>query len=65
VRFTTDDRVTITDPKDRWYGETGYVEDYYIGLTRELFWLVKLDVREDPLPFHGDQLTLGDNVHAA
>jgi hypothetical protein len=28
VRFATDDRVTITDPKDRWYGEVGYVEDH-------------------------------------
>jgi hypothetical protein len=65
VRFTTDDRVTITDPKDRWYGEVGYVEDHYIGMRGGILWLVKLDVREDALPFTGEQLTLGDNVHAA
>jgi hypothetical protein len=64
VRFSDDDRVTITDPKDRWYGETGTVDDYYIGMTGRTLYVVKLDVREDPIPFTEDQLDLGDNIYA-
>lgn len=64
MKFLTDERVTITDPSDRWYGETGYVDDHYVGMSGAILWLVKLDVREDPLPFTAEQLTTGDNVHA-
>lgn len=63
--FTDDDRVTVTDTRDRWYGETGTVDDFYIGLTGARFYLVRLDTRDDPLPFSAEQLTLGDNLYAA
>lgn len=61
--FLDDERVTITDPSDRWYGETGYVDDWYIGMTGTRLYLVKLDVREDPVPFTETQLTPGDNLY--
>lgn len=64
VRFSDDDRVTITDPSDRWYGEHGIIDGYYVGMTGTVLYLVALDVRDEHVPFTADQLTLGDNIYA-
>jgi hypothetical protein len=56
VRFATDDRVTVTDPKHWNYGEHGIVEDYdYEGRGSTRRYLVSFDGR-DPLPFTVEQL---------
>lgn len=61
--FTDDDRVTVTDPKDRWYGEHGTVTDWYHGMTKERMYLVRLDHLDDSIPFTEAQLTLGENLY--
>jgi hypothetical protein len=56
VRFATDDRVTVTDPKDRHYGEEGHVEDWLYGAARGRLYRVFLDGRNDLYVFTVDQL---------
>lgn len=58
------DTVTVTDPSDRWYGERGYVTDWHWGMSRTVVYWIQLDVREDPVAFTADQLTLGERVEA-
>lgn len=57
MRFATDDRVTVTDPKHWNYGEQGRVEDYdYDSPGGSLMYRVLLDGRRDQLDFTVDQL---------
>jgi hypothetical protein len=62
VRFSTDDRVTVTDPKHWNYGEEGHVEeghveDYdYDNPGGALMYRVLLDGRRDQFGFTVDQL---------
>lgn len=65
MRFSDDDRVTVTDPSDRWYGETGFVDGWHYGLARGVVYWVWLDGRTDSqIPYTEDQLMLGDNIYA-
>jgi len=64
VRFRDDERVTVTDPSDRHYEETGVVEDHYLGMSGATVYLILLDGRADPLPFLEPQLALGERTNA-
>jgi hypothetical protein len=57
MRFATDDRVTVTDPKHWHYGENGIVQDYdYDGLAGTRRYLVSFDDREPWIAFTVEQL---------
>jgi hypothetical protein len=58
VRFSTDDRVTVTDPAHWNYGQEGIVQDYEYALIDRShpIYLVELDVKDHWIGFTVDQL---------
>ena len=66
MRFATDDRVTVTDPKDWCYGEHGVVEDYDCdGRGGQIVYHVQLDRRDFQARFTVDQLDFTEEGEAA
>ena len=57
MRFATDDRVTVTDPSDRFYGFEGTVEDHDFGGVdgKRRYW-IELDEAKTMQAFSVDQL---------
>jgi hypothetical protein len=56
------ERVTVTTLTDRYSGETGTVEGFYYGMAGGVVYLVLIDGTEEALPYHEDELTIGDQV---
>ena len=62
MRFRDDDRVTVTDPRDRLYNEKGTVTSWFYGMANRVVYMVQLDVRDDALAYAEDQLDLGEGA---
>lgn len=61
VRFATDNRVTVTDPNERYYGEEGTVDDYdFGGVAGERRYWVELDEVRTMQAFTVDQLDFAE-----
>jgi hypothetical protein len=56
VRFSTDDRVTVTDPKSWHYGEHGFVSELAFDSMARPVCIVELPARNTSAPFTVDQL---------
>lgn len=61
-RFRDDDRVTVIDTHDRHYGEHGTVDGWHYGMAGGFIYHVRLDHREDALPYAQEELQLGEEV---
>lgn len=61
-KWPDDTRITVIEPSDRYYGEHGFIRSWRYGMAGGVLYDVQLDVRDDLLAYHEDELQPGEDV---